>query len=72
MKLRPLKRREIVKILKNNGYERYPKHDVKGSHEMWWNPASKRAFPLPVYEEFGVPLLKLIIRESGIPRDRFT
>lgn len=71
MKLKPLKRREITRILKENGYERDPHHDVKGSHEMWWNPQTRIAFPLPVYEEFGIPLLKLIIRESGIPREKF-
>jgi predicted RNA binding protein YcfA (HicA-like mRNA interferase family) len=71
MKLRPLKRREIVRILKENGYGPDPKHSVKGSHEMWWNPKTKRMFPLPTYDEFGVPLLKLIIRESGIPREKF-
>ena len=72
MKLRPLKRREIVKILKKNGYERDPKHDVRGSHEMWWNPKTKKAFPLPLYDEFGVPLLKLVIQESEILREEFT
>jgi len=71
MKLRPLKRREVVRILKRNGYERDPEHDVRGSHEMWWNPKTKRMFPLPTYAEFGVPLLSLIIRESGIPREEF-
>ena len=71
MKLRPMKHRELVKILKDSGYERDPKHDVRGSHEMWWNPDTKRAFPLPTYKEFGVSLLKKVIKESGIPRSEF-
>ncbi len=38
MKLKPMKRRDLVRVLKKNGYERDSKHDIKGGHEMWWNP----------------------------------
>ena len=64
MKLRPLKRRELIKKLKKLGYEF--DRSAKRHYEIWYNPETHKRLPIPNYEEFGVALLSEICSELRI------
>jgi len=69
MKVRPLKYREIVKRLKRYGFEW--KRDAGGSHEIWWNPVTRKRLPVPKYKEFGPELIKKICIEINVDAHEF-
>lgn len=64
MRLRPLKRRELIRKLKKLGYEF--DRDAKKHHEIWYHPTTRKRILIPNYNEFGVALLGEICSELGI------
>ena len=69
MKLRPLKRRELVKKLKRLGYEF--DRSAKRHYEIWYNPETHKRLPIPNYDEFGIALLSEICSELRIRPSEF-
>jgi predicted RNA binding protein YcfA (HicA-like mRNA interferase family) len=64
MRLRPLKRRELIRKLKKLGYGF--DRAAKKHHEIWYHPITRKRIPIPNYNEFGVALLGEICNELGI------
>ncbi|ODS42652.1 MAG: hypothetical protein MSIBF_04945 [Candidatus Altiarchaeales archaeon IMC4] len=64
MKLKPLKRKQVIRKLKKLGYE----FDRSASkhYEIWWHPTTRKRLPVPNYNEFGIPLLQEICGELKI------
>ncbi len=61
---RPLKRRELIRLLRDHGFEGpFPgaRHQfmMKGERKVW--------IPNPHKGDIGVPLLREIFRQAGIP-----
>jgi predicted RNA binding protein YcfA (HicA-like mRNA interferase family) len=64
MKLRPLKRRELIRKLKKLGYV-YDRSATR-HYEIWMHTETRKRLPIPNYEEFGVALLSEICSELRI------
>ena len=67
-----MKRRDVEKILTDNGFSLMPKRG-KGSHRMFEGIASNenRITTLPSNNEIKPGTLKAIIRQFGLSRDLF-
>ena len=68
-RLRPMRRRELMKKLKKLGYEF--DRPAKRHHEIWFNPITHKRLPIPNYDEFGVSLLGEICGELGVKPSDF-
>lgn len=70
-KLKPLKHREVVDILKNNGYklDRAPRHEIYKKH------VGDKVITVPVPRPHNYPIavfiIKNIVRKTGKPREEF-
>ena len=69
IKLKPLKYREIIKILR--------KHDfvfrrlTGGSHEIWWNEKTRKTCVVPHHKEIKTGTLMSIIHQTGLSKEKF-
>lgn len=70
-KLPVLKYQELVKILTAHGF--IFKRQARGSHEIWFNPTSKRFVTIPHHSGKSVKkgTLSAIIRDSGLGKEAF-
>jgi predicted RNA binding protein YcfA (HicA-like mRNA interferase family) len=66
-----LKPIEIIKKLRRAGFS-FDRH-AKGSHEIWFNPATKRWTVIPNHPGKDVPkgTLRAIIKEAGLTVEEF-
>jgi predicted RNA binding protein YcfA (HicA-like mRNA interferase family) len=66
-----MKYAELVKKLKQLGCEF--KRQASGSHEIWFNPHTRRSAPIPRHtsKDIGKGLLSKILRELEIDRKDF-
>lgn len=62
--------REVVIRLRKLGFE-FDRH-AKGSHEIWWNPTSRRRTTVPNHPG-GLPegTLRAILKQAAIAPDEF-
>ncbi|MCA1758730.1 MAG: type II toxin-antitoxin system HicA family toxin [Bacteroidales bacterium] len=64
------KYREIIKILKRFGFEFY--RQAAGSHEIWFNPATKRFTTIPNHPgDMPEGTLRAILKQAGIEVNDF-
>lgn len=69
-RLSGFKYREIVKILKKFGFEFH--RQAAGSHEIWYNPKSKRYTTIPNHTgDMPEGTLKAILRQANISVTEF-
>ncbi len=68
--LSPLKYREVIERLRAHGF--LFDRQAKGSHEIWYNPATHRRTTVPHHPGM-LPLgtLRAIIRQTGLTVDQF-
>ena len=69
-RLPPLKYREVIERLRAHGFSF--DRPAKGSHEIWYNPATRRRTTVP-HHPGTLPLstLRAIIRQTGLSGDEF-
>jgi predicted RNA binding protein YcfA (HicA-like mRNA interferase family) len=64
------KYREIVTLLKKFGFQFY--RQAAGSHEIWYNPQTKRFTTIPNHSgDMPEGTLKAILKQAGINTDVF-
>jgi len=70
-KLPTLTARDVIKKLKKTGFV-FDRH-ARGSHEIWYNPITKRRTTIPNHPERDIPkgTLKAIIEQAGLTVDEF-
>jgi predicted RNA binding protein YcfA (HicA-like mRNA interferase family) len=69
-RLAGFKYREIKKRLKKRGFEFY--RQAAGSHEIWYNPQSKRFTTIPNHSgDLPEGTLKAILKQAGISVEDF-
>ncbi len=70
-KIPALTSREIFRGLKKAGFEF--DRQAKGSHEIWYNPATKRNTTIPNHPGVEIPkgTLKAILKQAGLSIDEF-
>jgi len=69
-RLAGFKYREIKKRLKKKGFEFY--RQAAGSHEIWYNPQSKRFTTIPNHSgDMPEGTLKAILKQAGINVEDF-
>jgi predicted RNA binding protein YcfA (HicA-like mRNA interferase family) len=62
--------RDIIKKLKKCGFEFY--HQAAGSHELWYNPKTKRFTTIPNHSgDMPEGTLKAILKQANIDADIF-
>jgi predicted RNA binding protein YcfA (HicA-like mRNA interferase family) len=63
--------REVIKKLKKAGF--VFDRQAKGSHEIWYNPTTKRRTTIPNHPGVDIPkgTLKAIIKEAGLTEEEF-
>jgi len=63
--------REVIKKLKKAGFGF--DRQAKGSHEIWYNPTTKRRTTIPHHPGVDIPkgTLKAIIKEAGLTEEEF-
>jgi predicted RNA binding protein YcfA (HicA-like mRNA interferase family) len=68
--LRPLRYREVIERLRAHGFNF--DRPAKGSHEIWYNPTTRRRTTVP-HHPGTLPLgtLRAIIRQSGLTVNEF-
>lgn len=65
-----LKYKEIVRRLKKAGFEF--DRNAKGSHEIWWNPATRARTTIPNHPgDMPEGTLRAILKQAGIPIKEF-
>ena len=70
-KIPVLTSREVIRGLKKAGFEF--DRQAKGSHEIWYNPSTKRRTTIPNHPgvEIRKGTLKAILEQAGISLDDF-
>jgi len=67
-----LKPQEVIRKLRRAGFafDRY----AKGSHEIWYNPTTRRRTVIPNHPGKNIPkgTLRAIIREAGLSVEEFS
>ena len=62
--------REVIRKLRAGGFEF--DRTAAGSHEIWYNPLSRRRTTVPNHPgDLAVGTLRAIIRQTGIPKRQF-
>jgi predicted RNA binding protein YcfA (HicA-like mRNA interferase family) len=63
--------REVIKKLKKAGFAF--DRQAKGSHEIWYDPTTKRRTTIPNHPGVDIPkgTLSAIIKEAGLTEDEF-
>jgi predicted RNA binding protein YcfA (HicA-like mRNA interferase family) len=61
---------EIVRKLKKAGFD-FDRH-AKGSHEIWWNPATRARTTIPNHPgDMPEGTLRAILKQAGISPEEF-
>ena len=69
-RLSGFKYREIIKILKKFGFEFY--RQAAGSHEIWFNPETKRFTTIPNHSgDMPEGTLRAILKQADIDVEEF-
>jgi predicted RNA binding protein YcfA (HicA-like mRNA interferase family) len=70
-RLSSLTARDVIKKLKKAGF--VFDRQAKGSHEIWYNPITKRRTTIPNHPGVDIPkgTLKAIIKEAGLTVEVF-
>jgi predicted RNA binding protein YcfA (HicA-like mRNA interferase family) len=70
-RLPSLTARAVIKKLKKAGF--VFDRQAKGSHEIWYNPITKRRTTVPNHPGVDIPkgTLKSIIKEAGLTMEEF-
>jgi predicted RNA binding protein YcfA (HicA-like mRNA interferase family) len=69
-RLSGFKYREIIKNLKKFGFQFY--RQAAGSHEIWYNPSTKRYTTIPNHSgDMPEGTLRAILRQAGIEFNEF-
>jgi predicted RNA binding protein YcfA (HicA-like mRNA interferase family) len=70
-RLPSLTARDVIKKLKKVGF--VFDRQAKGSHEIWYNPITKRRTTIPNHPGIDIPkgTLKAIIKETGLSVEEF-
>jgi predicted RNA binding protein YcfA (HicA-like mRNA interferase family) len=63
--------RDVIKVLKRAGFEF--DRQAKGSHEIWYNPDTKRRTTIPNHPgaEIKKGTLKAILEQAGLSLEEF-
>lgn len=71
-RLPSLTTRDVIKKLKKAGF--IFDRQAKGSHEIWYNPITKRRTTVPNHPGADIPkgTLKAIIKEAGLTLEEFS
>ena len=71
MRLPSIVARDVIKKLKKAGF--VFDRQAKGSHEIWYNPITKRRTTIPNHPGVDIPkgTLKAIINEAGLTIEEF-
>jgi predicted RNA binding protein YcfA (HicA-like mRNA interferase family) len=71
-RLQTLTARNVIKKLKKAGF--VFDRQAKGSHEIWYNPITKRRATIPNHPGIDIPkgTLKAIIKEAGLTVEEFS
>jgi predicted RNA binding protein YcfA (HicA-like mRNA interferase family) len=69
-RLPPLRYREVIELLRAHGF--VFDRPAKGSHEIWYNPTTRRRTTVP-HHPGTLPLgtLRAIIKQTGLSVDEF-
>ncbi len=70
-KLPALIARDVIRKLKRSGF--VFDRQAKGSHEIWYNPITKRRTTIPNHPGVGIPkgTLRATIKEAGLTVEEF-
>jgi len=70
-RLPSLTAREVIRKLKASGF--VFDRQAKGSHEIWYNPVTKRRTVVPNHSGMDIPkgTLRAIIHEAGLTIEEF-
>jgi predicted RNA binding protein YcfA (HicA-like mRNA interferase family) len=70
-KIPVLTARDVIRGLKKAGFVLY--RQARGSHEIWYNPATKRRTTVPNHPGTDIPrgTLKAILKEAGLTLEEF-
>ena len=70
-KIPVLTARDVIRGLKKAGFVLY--RQARGSHEIWYNPATKRRTTVPNHPGTDIPrgTLKAILKEAGLSLEEF-
>jgi len=70
-RLPSLTAREVIRKLKASGF--VFDRQAKGSHEIWYNPVTKRRTVVPNHSGMDIPkgTLRAIIHEAGLTLEEF-
>ena len=71
-RLQTITARNVIKKLKKAGF--VFDRQAKGSHEIWYNPITKRRTTIPNHPGIDIPkgTLKAIIKEAGLTVEEFS
>ena len=62
--------REVARRLRQLGFE-FDRH-AKGSHEIWWNPVTRKRTTMPNHPgELPEGTLRAILRQADVTTERF-
>lgn len=65
-----LKYKEVIRRLKKAGFEF--DRGAKGSHEIWWNPATRARTTIPNHPgDLPEGTVRAIVRQAGIDPEEF-
>jgi len=67
--MNPLTYREVIKKARKAGF--ILRRKTSGTHEIWWNEATRKTCVIPHHKEITVGTLKNIIRQMGISDAEF-
>lgn len=62
-----MNKRELIKILKKNGFKQIPKRG-KGSHECWLKDGIILTIPKPTRSDYDKGTLDAILKEAGLKK----
>ena len=67
-----LKPIDVIRKLRKAGFA-FDRH-AKGSHEIWYNPKTKRRTVIPNHPGKSIPkgTLRAIIKQAGLTTEKFT
>lgn len=70
--MRTLNANDVIWVLKAQGF--LFDRQAKGSHEIWYNPATRRRAVVPNHgsRDIPKPTLRSIIKQSGISPEGFS
>ena len=62
--------RDIIKKLKKVGFEF--DRNAKGSHEIWWNPSTRKRTTIPNHSgDLPEGTLRVILKQAGVSVEKF-